>query len=224
MGSSKLHGIQAKSASRGSNRPRENTAVRASHPHGPTGEGFRFPLFGGHITIDLWGQDIFEDPHLHGFRFRYEMDPARIDIRSNSLISRWEDWEELIARGTLVAFEGSSSVDSSHDVRKILQAKVTADKNFGAAIRWGIQAREPSELWLVIQFLPRSAGYLKKEPRLTSEICGAMEIAAMKLSTSIQLEDPGRGPIPTLFSRDVEATSEVLSDDPDLLHPGTGFF
>jgi|688.fasta_scaffold98669_1 hypothetical protein len=189
-------------------------------PAGRAGEGFRFPIYGGHIVTDIWGQDVFEDPDLHPFRFRYEINSARIDIRPNTLSSKWEDWEEMVMRQSLVPFHGSGHDDATAEVKKIIRAKVTANGEFGASLRWNIQARSLNTVWVVLQCLPRSAGFLRKDLRLCTDHCGAIELLAVKLDIPCNPERPCAGPIPVIFSRDEEKTRAELTDNPALLHPG----
>ncbi len=54
---------------------------------GHAGEGFRFPLSGGHIIKDIWGSALFEDEEMRKYRFRYETDPTLIEIRANTTVS-----------------------------------------------------------------------------------------------------------------------------------------
>ena len=189
-------------------------------PAGHAGEGFRFPLYGGHIIVDIWGRDVFEDEHLQRHRFRYEVDPAMIEIRANSLSSRWEDWDEMLHRGTLVAFLDESNEDVSAELRATFLAKIKTNPEFGAALRWNIQARSSTELRVILQCLPRPAGILKSDARFTSDYCGAIEVSSIKLSTPFEPDRPCQGPIPVLFSRDVDKTKEELVESPQLLHPG----
>jgi hypothetical protein len=170
-------------------------------PTGHASAGFRVPLWGGHITADIWGQDIFEDPALKKFRFRYEVDPYTIDIKPNVFSSRWENWEELLARNHLVAFSGSGTMDVTKDARAILQAKMQDDSSYGAAVRWNVQARPGDEVWAVLQALPKSASFLRRDGRYTEDDCAAIELGAFRLSTPINGDRPCRGPIPTLFSQ-----------------------
>ena len=155
-----------------------------------------------------------------GFRFRYEINSARIDIRPNTLSSKWEDWEEMVMRQSLVPFHGSGHDDATAEVKKIIRAKVTANGEFGASLRWNIQARSLNTVWVVLQCLPRSAGFLRKDLRLCTDHCGAIELLAVKLDIPCNPERPCAGPIPVIFSRDEEKTRAELTDNPALLHPG----
>jgi hypothetical protein len=189
-------------------------------PTGHAGEGFRVPLFGGNLETDVWGQDIFEDESFHRFRFRYEIDPSRIDIRPNSFAAKWEDWEELLARGNLVAYDGSTTNDVTSEVRKLLHSKVSSNPELGAALRWCIQAKGDTEIRAVLQSLPRPAGYLRKDSRLTTDFCGAIELFTTRLRIPLQEDQPCRGPIPVLFSRDVDKAKDALISQPEQLHQG----
>jgi hypothetical protein len=41
-----------------------------------------------------------------------------VDIKLNAFSTKWEDWGELLARGSLVAYEGNSTEDRSQEVRE----------------------------------------------------------------------------------------------------------
>jgi hypothetical protein len=187
---------------------------------GRAGEGFRFPLSGGHIIKDIWGRDLFEDEEMRKYRFRYETDPTQIEIRANTTVTAWEDWEEMLARGTLVAYHGSERTDISADVRKIVQAKMKTSSEFGAALRWSIQAREGGEMCRVLQGLPRPAGFLKKDGRFTTAYCAGIDLMIIKLEITTKEDDPYRGPIPILFSRDEDKTRKELAEKPGNLTTG----
>ncbi len=189
-------------------------------PTGHASGGFRVPIWGGHVSTDIWGQDVFEDPALKKYRFRYEVDPYTIDIKSNVFSSRWENWEELLARENLIAFAGSSSTDVTKEARAILQAKMKEDSSYGAAMRWSVQARPGDETWLVLQALPKSASFLRRDGRYTEDDCAAIELGTFRLTTPINNDQPCRGPIPTLFSRDVAKAKEALGERPETLQPG----
>jgi hypothetical protein len=90
-------------------------------PTGGTAENFRFPIYGQRIVTDIWGQDIFEDPEFEHIRFRYEINAAQIEIRPNTFASKWEDWEELVMRETLVPIRGPGITVITTEVKKLLK-------------------------------------------------------------------------------------------------------
>jgi hypothetical protein len=54
---------------------------------------------------------------------------------------------------------------------------------FRASIHWWcIQARASNELCTVLQYLPRSACFMKSDSKLNNNICGAMELATIRLA------------------------------------------
>jgi hypothetical protein len=187
---------------------------------GRAGEGFRIPLSGGHIIKDIWGKDLFEDGEMQQYRFRYEIDPSLIEIRSNTTVSAWEDWEEMLARGTLVAYHGAARADVSAEVRKMVQAKMKNSSEFGAALRWSIQARGHGEMNAVLQGLPRPAGSLRQDGRFTTAYSAGIDLAVIKLAMKINRDSHCKGPVPILFSRDVDKTKTELKDKPTNLTGG----
>jgi hypothetical protein len=141
-----------------------------------------------------------------------------VDIKLNAFSTKWEDWGELLARGSLVAYEGNSTEDRSQEVREFLTKKNSEDPSFGASLRWIIQARSRTGLDLVLQGLPRPAGHLRRG--LTTDHCGAVELARIPLETNMRGEAPCCGPEPILFAKDPTATSAALASDPQILHIG----
>jgi hypothetical protein len=98
-------------------------------PAGKAGEGFRFPIFGNRIVTDIWGQDVFEDPDFHHVRYRLEVNAAQIEIRPNTFASKWEDWEEMVIRETLVPIKGPGINVVSTEVKKLLKEKMAKIRN-----------------------------------------------------------------------------------------------
>jgi hypothetical protein len=66
-------------------------------------EGFRFSLEGDRVGADLWTSDIFAPTELGGFHLRYDAKVSSIELRPNTLSSRWEDIITLVGKGILVA-------------------------------------------------------------------------------------------------------------------------
>jgi hypothetical protein len=189
-------------------------------PAGKAGEGFRFPIFGNRIVTDIWGQDMFEDPDFHHIRFRYEVNAAQVEIRPNTFASKWEDWEEMVIRETLVPIKGPGINVVSTEVRKLLKEKMAKNPEFGASLQWSLQARGAGEMWLVLQGLPRPAGFLRRDQRFSTDYTAGMELNAVKLDIPCNPDRPCMGPIPVIFTRDEDKTKEELSDKPEILHPG----
>ncbi len=187
---------------------------------GRAGEGFRIPLSGGHIIRDIWGRELFEIEDMQQYRFRYEMDPSMIEIRPNTTFSAWEDWEEMLALGTLVAYHGLARADVSAEVRKLVQAKMKNSTEFGAALRWSIQARGSGDMYAVLQGLPRPAGSLRQDGRFTTAYCAGIDLAVIKLVVKAKQDAPCRGPIPILFSREVDKTKAELKEKPSNMTGG----
>jgi hypothetical protein len=157
---------------------------------------------------------------MQQYRFRYEMDPSMIEIRPNTTVSAWEDWEEMLARGTLVAYHGLARADVSSEVRKLVQAKMKNSTEFGAALRWSIQARGSGDMYAVLQGLPRPAGSLRQDGRFTTAYCAGIDLAVIKLVVKTKKEAPCRGPVPILFSRDVDKTKTELKEKPSNMTGG----
>jgi hypothetical protein len=121
------------------------------------GEGFRFAVEGGPFDDDIWSRDLLDPPALSGYKLRYELRGQDIDLRPNSLASKWEDLDVLLGRGVIIAQKLASDEDVTPTFCEALAAEKTADPAFGAALRWMIQGTSRGELRLVLQGLPSGA-------------------------------------------------------------------
>ena len=182
-------------------------------------EGFRFAMEGPAVENDIWAQDIFEDPTLGRIRFRYEVRSGAINFRANSFTSKWEDVEELLAHGHLVAFQENTTEDKTAEVRKILEAGRAVDKNFGAGIRWCLQSAGQNELKLVLQSLPRPASQLRRNAHLAGDECPTVHLDTWPVKTTFDAAR-GLGPKPVLFARDPATVEGTLQAHPENLKTG----
>jgi hypothetical protein len=70
------------------------------------------------LVADIWGKDVSQTAALRNVRFRYEIEAKDVDFRVNTFTSKWEDMEDMLARGTLSAFNTTTDDDITEDVRK----------------------------------------------------------------------------------------------------------
>jgi hypothetical protein len=180
---------------------------------GQTCEGFRFPLDGGQMTVDVWAKDIFEAVELRPYRLRYQVAASYVELRPNALTSRWEDVEELLARGLLVAYHEGRREDVTPEVRKLIHNLALVTPETGASLRWGLQAGEGGQPSLVLQGLPRPSALLRRDARLTADFAGGVELHRSLLEARESGSAAIAGLYSVLFSRDPERTLACLSDD-----------
>jgi hypothetical protein len=121
---------------------------------GHAGEGFRFSLEGDRLKADLWTSDIFAATELGGFRLRYDTKVNTIELRPNTLSSRWEDIITQVGKG---ASRPDAAEDCSAEFRQAYAEAQEENPHLGAAIRWSVQAKDGSALRLVLQCLPTTA-------------------------------------------------------------------
>jgi hypothetical protein len=62
-------------------------------------EGFRLSLEGSRLEADVWTSDVFAVSELGGYQLRYEVDTSSVEIRPNTLASRWKDIITLVGKG-----------------------------------------------------------------------------------------------------------------------------
>jgi hypothetical protein len=187
---------------------------------GQTCAGSRFPLTGGRISVTIWARDIFLADELRQYRFEYELAAPNLHLRSNSLTSGWEDVEELLAKGAVVAFKDGGQDDVTPDVRKILHDLSSRAPETGASLRWGVQAPAQGKLCLVLQCLPRPAAYLRRDARLTADFCSGIELFRLDLHEAQGTSPRCGGLRPILFSRDPDRTRAELDKDDEPLQKG----
>jgi hypothetical protein len=187
---------------------------------GHAGEGYRFATEGGPWDADIWTRDLFDPASLGGYRLRYQLRGEDIDLKPNALASKWEDVDTLLGRGTLVAMKAGNNTDRTAEFRAMLTTEKEANPNFGAAVRWTVQATNHGRLRLVLQGLPGGACRLRSEPLLTADEAEAITLEAIDAETDMKEDSPCRGPIPVLFARDTEAVQSALEQHPERVYTG----
>jgi len=209
--------------------PRDSAHTQAHfllqvNAEGHAAEGFRFALDGASLDADFWAKDVLDIPQLKRFRFKYEVRPEDIDLRTNAFTSKWEDLDDLLAHETVSAFEADSNEEENATVRKILESAKSTDKDLGASLRWSLQSNDKKGLKLVLQSLPRPANRLKKDPRLAADSCSTIHLQTFPVNTLMCADFPCLGPQPVLFARDPEAVQSILKKSPEAVHTGRIIF
>jgi hypothetical protein len=189
---------------------------------GHAGEGYRFSLEGDRLEADLWTSDVFAAAELGGFRLRYEIKAETVELRPNTLSSRWEDVITLVGKGVLIASRPDAAEDCSAEFKQAYAEALAEDPNLGAAIRWSAQAKNAAGLRLVLQCLPATADRLRADPRLSADDGAAIQIESIDLDTEMMAGEPGPGPVPVLFAREPHETRESLAESPNNILTGTG--
>ncbi len=177
---------------------------------GHAGEGFRFSLEGDKLEADLWSSDIFASADLGGYRLRYEVKVDSVELRPNTLSSRWEDVISMVGKGTLIAFRPDAAEDCSAEFKQTYADALQENPHLGAAIRWNVQAKNSATLRLVLQCLPASAERLRANPRLTADDGPGIQIETVDLETEMLSGEP----VPILFAREPRETRAALGDCP----------
>jgi hypothetical protein len=75
-------------------------------------------------------------------------------------------------------------------------------------------------MYAVLQGLPRPAGSLRQDGRFTTAYCAGIDLAVIKLVVKTKQEAPCRGPVPILFSREVDKTKTELKEKPSNMTGG----
>jgi hypothetical protein len=181
---------------------------------GHAGEGYRFSLEGERLEADLWTSDVFVPAELGGYRLRYETQVGAVEIRPNTLSSRWEDIITMVGKGSLIASRPDAAEDCSAEFKQAYSDALKENPLLGAAIRWTIQAKNQTSLRLILQCLPASAERLRADPRLTADDGPGIQIETVELETEMVNSEPGPGPVPILFAREPQETRLTLGDCP----------
>ncbi len=173
------------------------------------------------MTADIWTRDILEPAELGGFRLRYEIKTEDLELRPNSMCSRWEDVETMLSRGSLVAFRPDAAEDCTAELRQLMHEAKEVTAGLGASIRWCLQAKNDHEVRLILQSLPEPAAQLRSEPILTGDDIAAIHLEAVDLEAEMLAGDPCHGLVPIVFARDPETVRQELGDHPERIHTGT---
>jgi hypothetical protein len=183
-------------------------------------EGYRFTVEGGPWDTDIWTRDLFDPASLGGYRLRYQLRGEDIELKTNALASKWEDVDALLGRGVLIAMKAGDTTDRTEEFRARLAAEKEADPNFGAAVRWAVQAANHGGLKLILQGLPGEARRLRSEPLLAADETETITLETLDAEADMEEVGPCRGPIPVLFARDREAVRTTLELHPERVYAG----
>jgi hypothetical protein len=187
---------------------------------GHAGEGYRFTVSADRISTTIWSRDLYDVPELEGYQLVYEVRGEDLDIRPNSMASRWEDLETLIGKEKILVTEPSEDDIMNSRFRELLAAAKAENNKLGASIRWAVQASPRGELKLILQGLPASARALRADPHLAADDAATIHTENLEVDADIQKEGPDSGPIPVLFARDPDTVIESLARHPDRLRAG----
>ncbi len=181
---------------------------------------FRFALEGEKQEFDFWSEDIFTSDKLSGFGMKLHLRPEEITIRQNSTTSKWENLEDLVARGDIIVTHNDSQDDQGAQFREAYEAALEDDHELGAAVRWAVLGKKGGGLKLALQALPGTAQSLNRKPELTSDGSAAVILDATRLIYEAEPGNLGGGPVPVLFARDPASTLEALGTRPENLNEG----
>ncbi len=169
---------------------------------------------------DIWTRDLYDPASLGGYRLRYQLRGEDIELKPNALASKWEDVDALLGRGVLIAMKAGDTTDRTEEFRARLAAEKEADPNFGAAVRWAVQAANHGGLKLILQGLPGGAHRLRSEPLLAADETETITLETLDAEVDMEEAGPCRGPIPVLFARDREAVRTTLEQHPERVYAG----
>jgi hypothetical protein len=93
--------------------------LRVDEDGTPTGN-FRVALGGEAVRVEIWSNDLFDHKPLKGFHLVVHHDVDDIDLRSNSLTSKWDDLEDHVGRGLVRVMRPGSAEDQGQVFRKAL--------------------------------------------------------------------------------------------------------
>ncbi len=183
--------------------------------------GFHFMLEGSEsLEIDFMAKDLVDYKETKDFLLNCDLLPEDIDLEANTLSSRREDLDDLVARGKLVPTTGESLVPKAAEFRRHMANWKIMDPEAGAAVRWALRSGEGEGLYLILQGLPASAKALQQDARLLGDGCPTVELTSMKVTNDWRGEGPTRGPVPILFTRNPMEAANALMHNPGKLTNG----
>ena len=181
---------------------------------------FRLAFRGkGLLKADFRASKFLPHACFHPFVFRLEKPPAAVRLRPNTLSSRWEDLEALVAGGGLQVVDAQGK-DAVTAFREAWEGTRASTCPAAAAIRWTVQASPAYGFRLILQGLPRTANFTRKDSRLSCDNGKGIELAGWTAPTSMADGKEWKGPCPVLFAVDPRATKERIKENPGRMKTG----
>ena len=143
-----------------------------------------------------------------------------MEIRPNSMASKWEDLETLIGKEKILVFTPDGDEVLNPFFREKLEAERASNGWLGASVRWAVQGTARGSLRLVLQGLPMGARALRSDPLLAADESSTVHLDSFEAEADLRSSGPGRGPIPILFARDPSSVKSALSRHPERLWTG----
>jgi hypothetical protein len=78
--------------------------VIPSAASGHAGEGYRFAVDCDLLIATIWSRDLFDASELEGYKLVWELRGEDVEIRPNSMTSKWEDLETLIGKEKILVY------------------------------------------------------------------------------------------------------------------------
>jgi hypothetical protein len=120
--------------------------------------GFRFTLEGNEtLEMDFMAKDLIDYRETKDYLLKCELQPEDVDLEANTLSTRWEDLEDLVARSKMIPSTGSSMTPKGAEFRRHLADWRASEPEAGAAVRWALRCGDEDGLYLILQGLPASA-------------------------------------------------------------------
>ena len=169
-------------------------------------------VFGGgqQPTVSFTGDKISDHPAITPYKFRMDINPDLIEIKTNSFVSKWEDLEALVGADKLLV-SSTDKADAGPTFREGWDTAKRSAKPPAAAIRWFAQANPAYEFKLALQALPATARMLRKDARLAKDTTRTVEVAAWTASSPMAREGACIAPKPIIFTPDAAATRANLT-------------
>jgi len=185
-------------------------ALVAAEPSGEAQGSFQLVL-GGMKSIDFSVPmvDVIPHPAFMNMELAAQLQPGiNTHPRPNSTVTDWMDLKDLVASQDMEVVDGEGE-NVTEEFLKLLEKNQE-----GAALRWAISATSDPEkpLELRLQSLPVSLSKVKAVPAFMEASAAAVTLLQLPLGGDYFNSPNCLGPIPILFSSDLEATSSWARD------------
>ena len=183
-------------------------------------DSFRFSVEGPEILeAEAAADEILDHKAFRPFLLKTGIRPDDLELRRNATSSAWMDLDVAVEEGLIQPHAKAGGALAREAFLAAWMEAKEADPHLGGAFRWAILATAGG-LKLEWQGMPASAGQLKKDPRTAGDSCPAVGLASFEVEANMELDEPRKGPIPVLFSRNEVKAAAALARDPELLTPG----
>jgi hypothetical protein len=172
-------------------------------------------IFGDVVVLSVFAANrIFNAPEAEGVFLRLDAHPSQLQPDCDATTSRWFDLQNSLQDRSVAIIDAEGKEMEAPDFVASLRSDCPEKEAVGASLRWAVVVNSRQELELALQCLPCPDKYLK--PFHRADNIPTIRLAKIHVSCEMGDKVSWLGPIPLLFSPDLDATQHVFQSNPGL--------